>query len=258
MRSMIGRVMMLWLAVAGVCAAQYGVYTKAAPGESGGLFGLLGGAEWRVQAHFFREGEMVLCVADEGDGATPRYGSLEKAMKATGCVAGVNGGYFGAGAARTPIGLVRHEGRTVTPLATRGFTVAGVVYDTGSAIRLERSSRLRTPVQGMREAIQGGPFLVEQGRVVPGLEKTKRATRTFIATDGAGRWCLAMSSPLTLHELACWLAEKGSLGDFRVQTALNLDGGSSCAFWDKAAGVHIAGFKAVRNYVGVRPRGNDQ
>lgn len=247
------RVAALWCLLASVCLAEYAVFSRPVAGEPTGWRALLGGESARMHVHFFRSEEMELCVPDEGDGA-PRYGTLENAMKHERCTAGVNGGYFSAGAARTPIGLVRHAGRTIAPLAQRGFTVAGVVYDTGSGICLVRTSRLRTPVERMREAIQGGPFLVENGRVVPGLEKNKRAARTFVATDGAGRWCLATTAPLTLHELACWLAEPGALGKFRVQAALNLDGGSSSAFWDKEAGIHLPGFKAVRNYVGIRPR----
>lgn len=251
---MIGRLVTLWALLASICSAEYATFTKTGSGKKpGGLLALLGADECRIDAHFFRDAEAGLCVVDEGDGS-PRYGTLEAAMKQTQCVAGVNGGYFGAGAARPPIGLVRHAGKTISPLGTKGFTVAGVVYDTGSSVRLERSARASTAVQNMREAIQGGPFLIDQGKVVAGLEKQKKAARTFIATDGKGRWCVAVSSPLSLHELACWLAEPGALGAFRVQSALNLDGGSSCAFWDVEAGVNMPGFKAVRNYVGVRPR----
>lgn len=251
MTGMIVRVAMLWALLAGACLAEYAAFTRA--GNNTGWLAILGADSQRIDAHFFRAGESELCVLDEGD-ATPRYGTLEAAMKKERCSAGVNGGYFSAGVARTPIGLVRHGGKTISPLGTKGFTVAGVVYDTGSTVCLVRTGSLRAPLESMCEAIQGGPFLVEHGRVVPGLEKQKKAARSFIATDGAGGWCLAVTSPLTLHELACWLAEPGCLGSFRVQTALNLDGGSSCAFWDQAAGVHLPGFKPVRNYVGVRPR----
>lgn len=249
---MIGRYALVVLCLVGLCHAEYRVFTKSEASKSVWL-ALLGEGQKRIEAHLFHDRDAELCIVDEGN-SSPAYGTLEKAMLRHGCVAGVNGGYFAADAARTPIGLVRHEGKTLTPLASGGFTVVGVVYDTGTAIRMERTVRLKTPLSAMREAIQGGPFLVEQGKVVPGLEKTRKAARTFVATDGKGRWCVAVSSPLTLHELALWLTEQSGMGDFRVQTALNLDGGSSSAFWDKAAGVYSAGFKAVRNYVGVRPR----
>lgn len=240
------------MCLSGFCLAEHKVFTKTEK-EQDIWRALLGSATRRIEAHIFHEKDAALCIADEGDG-TPVYGSLEKAMVQNGCVAGVNGGYFASDPARSPIGLLRHAGKTLAPFSTNGFTVSGILYDTGSGIRMERSLRLQTPQSAMQEAIQGGPFLVENGRVVSGLEKTRKAARTFVATDGRGRWCVAVSSSLTLHELAQWLAEPGCMGDFRVQTALNLDGGSSSAFWDKAAGAHTVGFKAVRNYVGVRPR----
>lgn len=246
-------VLIFWL-LAGVCPAEYAVFTRAAQ-ESGSqlLSFVVGSVVQRIEVHFFKESEEGLCIVDEGNEA-PRYGNLAAAMEAEKCTAGVNGGYFGADAARTPIGLVRHKGFTIAPFSKRGFTVSGIVYDTGRGICLERSTRLQTPLHSMQEAIQGGPFLVENGRAVSGLERTKKAARTFIATNGAGRWCIGITSPLTLAECAAWLAQPGCLGEFRVQAALNLDGGSSSSFWDKAAGVSRPGFKAVRNYVGVRPR----
>ncbi len=220
--------------------------------NSGGIFTLLN-MGFHIDAWFFDAESFSLCVLDEGDSAA-RYGTLAAAMRAGHCVAGINGGYFAADAAATPLGMLRHEGRQVTPLATGSFTVAGVLYDTGRDIRLERSRRLTTPVARMREAVQGGPFLVENGRKVSGLNDVKRARRSFVATDGMGNWCLGMSSPLTLEELAAWLASERALGSFRVQTALNMDGGTSSAFWVAHPPVDKPGVKNVRNYVGIVPR----
>ncbi len=207
----------------------------------------------RIDAWFFSSAEHALVVLDEGKG-TPRYGSLEKAMQQGRCTAGINGGYFGADELRTPLGLLRHAGKEVSPLATGSFTVSGLLYDTGSDVRLERSGRPSTPRLRMREAIQGGPFLVEHGRKIKELNATKRARRSFVATDGRGNWCLGMSSPMTLEELASWLASGKALGCFRVKTALNMDGGTSSAFWSATPHVHKPGAKAVRNYIGIIPR----
>ena len=206
-----------------------------------------------VQAVFFNSQDTALCIADEGPGK-PAYGSLRTAMERLGCKAGVNGGYFSADAARTPLGLLRHAGKSVTPLSTNGFTVSGVLYDTGKDIRLERSKSLSFPVERMQEAIQGGPFLVERGKPVAGLNNVKSARRTFVATDGAGNWCLAVTSPVTLHELADTLAKQGVSGKLKVQTALNLDGGSSSALWEETSGRRMSNLKPVRNYVGIMPR----
>lgn len=208
----------------------------------------------KMHAYLFHEEACGLRVIDEGSVAAPRYGSLEKALVASGCIAGVNGGYFGADAAGSPLGLVMENGRRIAPFASRSFTVAGVVYDTGSTIRLVRSSVYARKPPIARQALQGGPFLVENGRPVPGLHRDKVALRTFIATDGRGQWCLATTSPMSLSELAAWLSTPGVLPQFRVQTALNLDGGSSSAYWVKEPHCHYPSIKQVRNYLGVAPR----
>lgn len=205
------------------------------------------------EVYIFRAADTALKIQDEGNGS-PRYGSLDRAMQAEQCLAGVNGGYFAADAESTPLGLLRTGGRTVTPLANGAFTVAGVLYDTGTTIRLERSTRLSTPVQQMREAVQGGPFLVENGRVVSGLNDTASARRTFVATDGKGRWCIGITPSLTLRALAEMLLTESFPDGFRVQTALNLDGGTSSAFWRREPAFYHPSYKNVRNYVGLIPR----
>ena len=209
--------------------------------------------EEKLEVYCFRAGETELVVMDEGNLAKPRYGSLAAALAANGCRTGSNGGYFAAGEAGMPLGLVRHEGKTVSRLATKGFSVAGVLYDDGKTLRLERSNRLSIPAGSMREAVQGGPFLVEAGRPIAGLNAQKSACRTFIATDGRGNWCLGISTPMTLKSLAEHLARPGALRGFRVQTALNLDGGSSTALQCEGHRVQ-SNLKPVRNYIGLRPR----
>lgn len=223
-------------------------FTRPAPGS--GLAALLRG-ETRIEAVFFDAATTRLIVIDEG--SPKRYGNLREALRRHGCHAGINGGYFGADEHSTPLGLIVHQGRRSNRLATGAFTVAGVLSDDGKTIRLERSKALRTPISSMQEAIQGGPFLIERGTPVAGLNNTRRARRSFIATNGRGQWCIAVCSSITLHELAQWL-QNGALGNFRVQTALNLDGGSSSALIDTKSGLHIRNIKDVRTYIGLAPR----
>ncbi len=233
-------------------ASPQGYHSFSRRGSSSRLLSLLNLGQ-QLDVWFFSSVSHALRVLDEGDSGN-RYGSLGEALRAEGCVAGINGGYFAADEARTPLGLQRHGGKQLTPLATGSFAVVGVLYDTGREIRLERSRKLSHPLARMREAIQGGPFLVEYGRKIAGLNVTKRARRSFVATDGKGNWCLGMSSPMTLDELAAWLASGTALGSFRVQTALNLDGGTSSAFWAASPQVDKPGVKSVRNYIGIVPR----
>ena len=207
----------------------------------------------KMQVFLFDAGEYRLQVIDEGSVVSPKYGSLEQALLARNCVAGVNGGYFGADASATPLGLLIEDGRTVSPFAGRSFTVAGVVYDTGSSIRLVRSALYAQSKPSPRQALQGGPFLVENARVVSGLHRDKIAFRTFIATDGQGRWCIGCTSPMSLGDLAAWLASPEAVPGFTVRHALNLDGGSSSAYWVKSPHRYFPSIKQVRSYLGVTP-----
>lgn len=254
------RVFMVWLCgvfllLGGICSAQYTLIQSKDYREAGGMLNFLGieNKGYRMDVRFFHSSTHELCLIDEGDG-TPIYGTLEEAMQCNSCVAGVNGGYFSADSKRTPLGLTRHKSLSISPFACGRFTVAGTLFDTGKDIYLVRSSLLRTPVRAMREAIQGGPFLVDNYRIVSGLERSRKTIRTFVATDGRGMWCLAVTSPLTLHQLATILASPDSMGSFRPKYALNLDGGSSSAFWDGEACISRPSVKGVRNYIGIKPR----
>lgn len=241
---------LIWVAC-GCCQAGHLVFTR--PAQTTGLFFFLGQDD-RIDAHFFNSRTFMLQVLDEGDSGLQKGGTLANAMRHSGCAAGVNGGYFSADSHHTPLGLLKHQGKTITKIATGGFTVAGVLYDTGQKLALERSKKLTTPIERMQEAIQGGPFLVENGHIVAGLDNKKRARRTFVATDGKDNWCLAVSSPMSLHQLATWLSTPSSMGKFHVKHALNMDGGTSSAYWDGSDGTHLPGFKAVRNYIGIIAR----
>lgn len=210
----------------------------------------------KINAFFFEEKTHRMVVRDEGDTGKPRYGSLDKAMRKSPCVAGVNGGFFGSDPEGTPLGMVVQDGKTLHPLETGSFTVTGIIYDTGRQLRLMRSSAFAAmaPKPRVQSAIQGGPFLVENGKPVKGLNDVKSTYRTFIATDGKSRWCIATTSSLTLRQLADWLATDGTLGSFKVDRALNMDGGTSSAFWCHPSGTYFSSIKQVRNYVGVAPR----
>lgn len=229
--------------------AQHAVITRSEEHPQAAFSALL--ARDRLNVFFFHDTDMRLVVIDEG---YPRqYGSLRRALEKHGCLAGINGGYFKGDAQATPLGLLVHDGNMSYPAASGSFAVSGVLCDDGERIRILRSSKLETPPSRLREAIQAGPFLVEDGKLISGLNKRKRARRSFIATDGRGRWCLGVSSPMTLHELAVWLSG-GALRGFAIHTALNLDGGSSSAFVDLQTGYSISNPKPVRNYIGIAPR----
>src|SRR6202007_1397908 len=78
-------------------------------------------------------------------------------------------------------------------------------------------------------AVQCGPFLVDEGSPVHGLDGSRLARRTFAATSSDHRAALGVCSDVPLAQLAQILAT--ATPDFRISRALNLDGGSSSAFW---------------------------
>jgi len=88
------------------------------------------------------------------------------------------------------------------------------------------------PVEGLRDAIQSFPVLVkpggEMGFPVDADDGTP-SRRTVVAQDRSGRVLLVIAPRgyLSLRQMAVWLA--GS--DLDVDTALNLDGGTSSGFW---------------------------
>lgn len=209
----------------------------------------------KISLYIFDSSQFRLLVVDEDSVSAPRYGSIDKAMTETGCTAGINGSFFSANSIGSPLGLSISSGKRISPFASASFAVSGVLYDDGKKIALVRSKNFKQgELTNLRQAIQGGPFLIENGRPVTGLHDTKIAMRTFVATDGKGKWCIGNSSSLSLKALAEWLSTPDLFGDFKIKTALNLDGGSSSAYWVRKPHLNYPSIKQVRNYVGIIPR----
>lgn len=106
----------------------------------------------------------------------------------------------------------------------------------------------------LREAIQSFPVLVKPGGQMgfPADGDDGRASRrVVVAQDREGRILLLIAPRgyLSLHALAVWLA--GS--DLDVDTALNLDGGTSAGFW-MSEGPRVDSLIAVPSVIGVFPR----
>ncbi len=202
-----------------------------------------------VEIYSFDAKDMKIIILDANDG------DMEKNLEKHGCVAGVNASYFGRDDARSPLGIMRHEGKTQAGRLESGrFTVSGLLYDTGDGIFLQRSSASRPPLSSLREAVQAGPFLIEHAKVTQGLSRHGKSRRSFIATDGLGKWCIGVSSPLTLHDLATWMNSEDFSEIFPVKAALNLDGGSSSFFYTATPRRMHPPLKKIRSFIGIAPR----
>ena len=180
----------------------------------------------------------------------PAGGDLSQAMNDTNFLAAVNGGYFDEGFA--PLGLRISNGAKLSPLV-RGKLMTGVIVSTNSNIRIVRVNEFNSKM-GASTAIQCGPFVVDGGRTVPGLNAARPARRTFVAVTGSEA-ILGVCSSVSLARLSSILAS--APGNLKIQRALNLDGGSSTALWFKrkdGSAFSISEYKNVRDFVAITGR----
>lgn len=187
----------------------------------------------------------TFAVMDNPDGAF----DLGSASAKRGVLAAVNGGYFHPD--RTPLGLVVRQGVTIHPLE-RAKLLSGIVVVKKDRIALLRAAEFRAS-KDVREALQAGPFLVDGGKPVAGLNDTRGAARTVVFADASGNFGLLTCKSATLAETGSILA---ALPTVKITRALNLDGGSSTALWVKRDGVpfYSREWKGVRNYLAILPR----
>jgi uncharacterized protein YigE (DUF2233 family) len=192
------------------------------------------------------------CTLRVIDQPMPPRSDLAQAMREKGCLAGVNGGYFDPDYA--PIGLLISDGKIIAPLQ-RARLITGVLAASPREVKILRVHEFSRQ-QKLNAAVQCGPFLVDLGRSVRGLEKTRTARRTFAAVGNVNRAALGFCSDVSLSELAEILATTRLADDFRIEQALNLDGGSSSAFWvaRESSAFSIPEQKTVRDFVGVVPK----
>jgi uncharacterized protein YigE (DUF2233 family) len=202
-------------------------------------------AEATLELARFSPKNAQLALVDNPDGR-----DLAQAMKSGNYLAGVNGGYFDENF--KPMGLRILKDNTTSPLL-RGRLMTGVVVSSPSATRILRTAEFSKARQ-VSAAIQSGPFLVDRGRTVPGLESTRAARRTFVATTNSEA-VLGFCSEVTLAQLSAILADGSE--DLKIRRALNLDGGSSSAFWFRhkdGTAFSISEYKHVRDFVAITAR----
>ena len=167
-------------------------------------------------------------------------------------IAGVNGGYFDP--QNTPVGLLLSDAKLIAPLR-KARLLSGVLVVAKDRVELLRSGEYSVR-KNATAALQCGPFLVDAGKAVVGLNDTKPARRTLVLTSGPEYVALGFCSPVTLAQLGEILATPRLAPDLKVQRALNLDGGSSSAFWfaGERGVFSIPEQKAVRDFVVVVPK----
>ena len=211
-----------------------------------------GGAQVTLHLLSFDSGRYTFRVLDQEPAG---QADLETVLRRNHCLAGTNGGYFRPDF--DPVGLLMCDGRLVQPETRARLLTGALVVTRKHHITLRRANR-PLPGKHARQALQSGPFLVENSQPVAGLNAQHGAQRVAVFTDGWRRWGLVASSDVTLAEFGAILADPALLPDgLRIAGALNLDGGHSTAMWSLQPGqepFYLREGGSVRDFVGIVPR----
>lgn len=201
-----------------------------------------------IDAVTFDSRSHFLAVADQAGGPGSQWPDSRAAARAIGGVAAINAGFFTPEG--TPLGKVIASGNSSGAINRSSSLGSGFYVQNGGSMGLVRRENFR----GGDQALQSGPFLVENGRSSDGLSKKQSSARSFVAYDGASRWVIARTGACSLSSLAQAIEGK-SLGGVALKTALNLDGGRSSEMWisgDVRNGPHFERpfwNKPVRNFI---------
>ena len=171
-----------------------------------------------------------LAVVDQEGGPGSQFEDSAGAAASRNGIAAVNAGFFTPEG--TPLGLVIAGGKVSGSWNTASSLGSGAWHEgvTGEMAISRREKLGRSAAATMRELIQAGPLLVENSHAISGLEATKTSARIFLLWDGGTRWWIGRTSPCTLAALAAAIAS-GQPAGWKVQQALNLDGGRSADLW---------------------------
>jgi exopolysaccharide biosynthesis protein len=202
------------------------------------------GEEATLDLAFFSTKSATLHVIDNPRGEN----DLAAVARRTRAIAGVNGGYFDP--QNAPVGLLVSDGKSIAP-SRKARLLSGVLVITKARVEVIRPGEYSSR-KNVLAAVQCGPFLVDGGKPIAGLNNTRPARRTFVFTSGADRGAIGFCSTVTLAQLGEILATP----ELKVQRALNLDGGSSSAFWfnGEHGVVSIPEQKTVRDFVLITPK----
>jgi Phosphodiester glycosidase len=254
-RSFYGSILVLSVALAASAQTEWKILSaESEPGRAGiehrhvVMEDAAAGQRVVVDVAVFSAKSTALRVVDNPDGQ-----SLGAMMKRENFVCGVNGGYFDTDF--KPMGLRVADGTTSSPLR-RARLITGILLQSDRGVDVIRVSEFAR-TKKIVAAIQSGPFLVEGNNRIRGLNDSQLARRTFAAIATNDRALLGVCSDVSLAELANIFATTPLLEDSKILRAMNLDGGSSSAFWfarEDGSAFSISGRKPVRDFVGVVPK----
>lgn len=208
----------------------------------------------RLHLVVFHESEFLIRVQANADPKSVK--SLNEWGRSLHAVAVCNGGYFELEKLQ-PSGLEIVDGNWQGGFLNRGDGGSILVRDGKASLVWDTEFQDSPHITAM---VQCSPWLVSEGRawVPPRPSGTDpKNMRTFILTDGSGRWAIGVARSAGLAELARILAAPGLIPGLAVKRALNLDGGPSTGLWVRLPNASERFLKpgwTVRNGVAVVPR----
>lgn len=160
----------------------------------------------------------------------------------------INAGYFTPAYEAT--GLIVSNG-VATGVSYQGFGGMFAIGDDGPEVRW-LVERPYTPSESLAGAVQSFPMLVMPGGSQGYEERDLTPSRrTVVAQDTTGRilFLVASQGVFTLYELSAFLATS----DLALDTALNLDGGSSSGFWLRGSDLGVMPLSPLPAVIAVYP-----
>lgn len=204
-----------------------------------------------VHGYAFREQEETFRVIDLSTQPSTRMGD---AFVTATAFAGCNGGNLRPNG--QPFGLMIASSVKSGSLAIGEPGGEGLLLVKNSGIFL-LSSKAATPghFENAEQALQGGPFLVDNGVPTEGLDAEHFSRRTLVVTSGHGEWAILYSPSTTLDLLARMLGDGKTFPKFKIAAALNLAGGTASGIWfqlsDGAPPLYLREITPGRNVLAV-------
>lgn len=216
----------------------------------------ISGREVELTFLIFSEAEYRIRVIDNGKKRdSTEFENLKDAILRSGCVAGVNGGFFDVGNF-TPLGLVVSDGKYTGKFDPNSW-MKGVFSSSNGIPRLSMLAS-ETETRRQEQFLQSGDWLVFRGQsTVRNNEEKRRRRRTFIGNDGKGRWIIGCCDSAKMNELSELMRSPEVVEIIDLDSVLNLDGGPSTGFVflkEGAVVAHVRERWIVRNFIGVRKR----
>lgn len=200
-----------------------------------------------------------LRVADQLNGPATHWVNAEDTAKSHRGVAAINGGFFTPEG--KPLGLLTTDGRQRGHL-NRSSLGSGIYFATAhetALVRREFYLKNKSSWGKAQQLLQTGPMLAENGASIAGLSKQNNRPRCFLAWDGKNHWAIGYAEACSLDALSRAIAGRAPAG-FKIQHAVNLDGGRSSDFWIgpkvSNGNHHHRSFlrKPARNYLVLTPK----